>query len=85
MTGHRTTARAWLLAAALIAVPLAVAAADAAGDGATLDGARSTRTWLADRLRLAPGVSASACRVKCAAKAPLPPVLRRMRHGRWPK
>jgi cytochrome c-type biogenesis protein CcmH len=29
MTGHRTTARAWLFAAALLAVPLAVSAADA--------------------------------------------------------
>jgi cytochrome c-type biogenesis protein CcmH len=29
MTGHRTTARAWLLAAALLAAPLAASAADA--------------------------------------------------------
>ena len=56
-----------------------VAACDAAGDAATLDGARSTRTWLSDRLRLAPGDAGERVRLARAAHrghAPLASAIR---------
>jgi len=44
-----------------------VAAADARGDAERLDGARSTRSWLCDRLRLAPGDAGERVRLARAA------------------